>query len=197
MCSMRKFHEGYRKFRERYVKRDSTLLRSLHEEGQNPSALMIACSDSRVDPAIVLQADPGDIFMVRNVANLVPPYGPDHKHHGTSSALEYGVRYLHIPNIIVCGHSSCGGITAHITKELPQDDFISEWLAIVPHYASDTPINVGAKKSLIYSGENLLTYPWIKERVVKGELAIHLWFFNIPKGEIEAYNEQTNTFNPL
>ncbi len=190
--------KGYKDFREKYVSGPGSLMENLSKKGQHPKALCVACSDSRVDPALLFQCDPGDIFMVRNVANLVPPYGGvGTHHHGTSAALEFGLCYLDIPSIIILGHSQCGGIEAHMTQDMPQDDFLSAWLKIIPDFSVCADIESCAKKSLVHSGNNLRTFPWIKKRLDQGRLAIHLLFFHISQGMLEEFNPDEQTFNPL
>src|SRR5579863_9197421 len=101
----------------------------LSNYGQKPEVMVVACCDSRVDPALILQCDPGDLFVVRNVANIIPPYENDEAHHGTSAALEFGISVLHVKHLILLGHSQCGGIQALLkTNGEPQNDFINNWV---------------------------------------------------------------------
>lgn len=190
---------GYERFRKKYAEGEESLMREL-AQGQNPEYMMVACSDSRVDPALLLQTDPGDIFMVRNVANIVPPYEKDNSHHGTSSALEYGVRFLQVKNLIILGHSQCGGVQAAMEcGESKKNDFIDSWVSLIKLNA-DIPCNNAdeyAKLALKNSYQNCMTFPWIKERVDNNELAIHLWFFDIKIGQIFAYDKASDTFKLL
>jgi carbonic anhydrase len=107
-----KILKGYQSFREQYAHGDNSVMRYLASHGQNPEIMVVACCDSRVDPALILQCDPGDLFTIRNVANIIPPYEKDDLHHGTSAALEFGICYLHVEHLIIFGHSQCGGINA-------------------------------------------------------------------------------------
>src|SRR5690606_28175361 len=128
--SFEKIMQGYEKFKLKYANDSENLMERLAEVGQKPEIMMISCCDSRVDPAILLQCRPGELFIVRNVANIVPPFINDHSHHGTSSALEFGINFLKIPHIIILGHSQCGGIEACLNaKTFPENDFISDWVS--------------------------------------------------------------------
>lgn len=196
-----KLKQGYNNFRETHATGDSSLMKSLSDHGQKPEVLVVACSDSRVDPALLLQTLPGELFVVRNVANIVPPYEADGAHHGTSAALEFGVCYLGVKHLIVLGHSQCGGIQALLSPEkLHQDDFISSWTNInkdmaveyAPHQADDC-----AKASLNKSYENCLTFPWIKSRVDAHTLQIHCWFFDIEQGSLFELDHTTGEYHQL
>src|SRR5476651_63061 len=103
----------------------------LSHHGQKPEVMVVACCDSRVDPALILQCDPGDLFVVRNVANIIPPYEKDEAHHGTSAALEFGVSFLKVEHLILLGHSQCGGIQALLSSDTNQDDFITNWVSLI------------------------------------------------------------------
>lgn len=187
--SFKKILSGYRAFREKYISTDN-VMQELAYYGQRPEIMVVACCDSRVDPALILQCDPGDLFIVRNVANIVPPYEADERHHGTSAALEFGICYLNVKHLIILGHSQCGGIDALLNgTQLNQNDFITPWVSLIQKDTQPVQeINECAKQALTYSYQNCLTFPWIKERVMKKELAIHLWFFDIKNGEISAYS---------
>ncbi|MGB6975905.1 MAG: carbonic anhydrase [Gammaproteobacteria bacterium] len=188
--SFKKIIQGYRAFRKKYATVSNSIMHRLAHHGQKPKIMVIACCDSRVDPALILQCDPGDLFIVRNVANIVPPYEADGAHHGTSAALEFGICYLNIKDLIILGHSQCGGINALLNSEqLKQNDFITPWVSLIK---TDTTIiqdvNEFAKQALTHSYQNCLTFPWIKERLMNKKLFIHLWFFDIKEGEISAYS---------
>lgn len=197
--SFEKIMEGYRHFRKKYATGDNSIMRELAYEGQKPEFMVVSCCDSRVDPSLILQCEPGDLFTVRNVANIVPPYEADEGHHGTSAALEFGICYLKVKHLIILGHSQCGGIDALLHgDDLKQNDFISRWVSIIkpePGLIQDN--NEYAKQALIQSYQNCLTFPWIKERVSNKELQTHLWFFNIKKGEISAYSFTEGKFQLL
>lgn len=186
---------GYRRFRQGYYKQHGDLYRALAFGGQKPDTMMIGCSDSRVDPAITFDTSPGEVFMVRNVAAIVPPYAPDGHHHATSSALEFAVKGLEVRNIVVLGHARCGGIAALMRGEdAPPTDFIGLWTSILaparekaleqsPHdhvHAQELCEQEGVRVSCA----NLHTYPWIADRVRGGKLVIHGWYFDLTTGEL-------------
>jgi carbonic anhydrase len=201
---------GYGKFRQKYFSGDDDLYDGL-KKGQNPKVLVIACSDSRVDPSIILNCKAGDLFVVRNVANLVPPYNNDGGHHGTSAALEFGITGLHIKHIIILGHSSCGGIRALVEGRFNSnkpETFIDKWMEIAkpsmvqtvekyPNENIDNQVNHCSKLALTKSLSNLLTFPWIKEGVWKEKLTIRSWYFNIESGVIEEFDEKEQQFKDL
>lgn len=194
-----KFLRGYRLFREQYARGDTSIMRSLFEQGQRPDIMMVSCCDSRVDPALILQCDPGDLFIVRNVANIVPPFERDSGYHGTSAALEFGICFLQISHLIILGHSRCGGILSLVRHtEMQATDFISNWVSILAkqHPAEGDP-DAYAKAALHISYRNCLTFPWIRERVESGVLKIHLWFFEVEHGEILTYSPKHKTFLSL
>jgi carbonic anhydrase len=204
---MQKFLEGYRHFRADYFEKHRDMLQQLMARGQKPTALMIACSDSRIDPTLKFGADPGDIFMVRNVAALVPPYQADGAYHGTSAALEFGVQGLQVQHIIVMGHAKCGGIGALMRN--PEDvgmDFISSWMKMVEParnraiaVAGDAPPaqvqRLVEQEAVKDSLTNLMTFPWIKERVNAGKLKLHGWYFDLEIGTLFIM-DANGQFNP-
>jgi carbonic anhydrase len=193
-----KILKGYQSFREQYAHGDNSVMRYLASHGQNPEIMVVACCDSRVDPALILQCDPGDLFTIRNVANIIPPYEKDDLHHGTSAALEFGICYLHVEHLIIFGHSQCGGINALMNQgTLGQDDFISNWVSLIEkpkHIEEEDDL---AKSALLHSYNNCLTFPFIKKLVDENKLKIHLWFFNIKHGEILNYSHEKQAFSPL
>lgn len=192
---MDKLIEGYHKFRESYWQEYRDVFESLASVGQSPRAMVIACCDSRVDPQTIFSAEPGEIFVVRNVANLVPPYAPNSDYHGTSAALEFAVRSLQVKHIIVLGHSGCGGVRKLVqgpTKD--GEDFIDTWMKISATARekalaeAQSPEEVTAcaeQENIRVSLNNLHTFPWIEERVKQGTLALHGWYFIIETGELK------------
>jgi len=192
--------KGYELFRDKYAQGDQSIMHYLSVYGQKPRAVVVACSDSRVDPALLLQCDPGDLFVIRNVANIVPPYNTQGIDHGTSAALEFGLRFLKVKNLIILGHSECGGIKGAINcSDDRPNDFIDNWVSLVNInvHASCKETDEYAKIALNNSYANCLTYPWIKERVERKELTIHVWFFDIKSGQIFTYSPANKTFEPL
>ncbi|MFO1112887.1 MAG: carbonic anhydrase [Rhodospirillales bacterium] len=178
---------------------------------QRPKVMMVACSDSRVDPAILTNAEAGDLFMVRNVANLVPPCAPDTGRHGTSAALEFAVVYLEVEHIIVLGHSGCGGIKALLTGDPALDrehTFIHNWMQITDEarrrtllVARQQPMEVQLRmltqEAIKTSLANLLSFPWINERIEDGRLRIHGWRFDLDEGSMYAYVPERDCFELL
>lgn len=207
--TIRKMIHGFKHFRKAYFS-DSTELYSQLRHGQMPGTLMIACCDSRVDPAHVTQCSPGDMFVIRNVANLVPPYHPDSSYHGVSSAIEYAVCNLEVKHIIVLGHSNCGGISALMSDDWHDhpSEFLSQWLSLAEparrrvkerlgELSMDLQMRACEETSILLSMENLMTFPWIRERVEAGKLKIHGWYFNIDNGEMYDYDSEKEEFSPL
>lgn len=197
--SFTKILTGYQSFRKKYVHGNKSIMKYLSYHGQKPQIMMVSCCDSRVDPALILQCDPGDLFVVRNVANIVPPFEKDEAHHGTSAALEFGVRVLKVEHLILLGHSQCGGIQALLNRDDSNDnDFITNWVSLIKtkhDHAHDT--DACAKSALNHSYQNCLSFPWIQDKVTKKELFIHLWFFDIEKGQIFTYSDTQKEYRPL
>lgn len=187
--------DGYRRFRDSGWTSHRERLETLAAEGQKPIALIVACSDSRADPAMVFDTAPGQLFVVRNVANLVPPYDPDGDFRGTSAALEFGVRVLEVPHLIVMGHQKCGGIHA-LVHGFPAQvrDFVQPWMrmaqpAVDAARAAGTPEDliddVCEHETVKLSLNNLRTFPWIAEREEAGLLQLHGFRFGIAEGLLE------------
>lgn len=197
--SFEKITQGYKKFREKYSEKHTSLMHDLAEKGQKPEIMLVSCCDSRVDPALLLQCHPGDLFIVRNIANIVPPYEADEFHHGTSAALEFGICYLQVKHLIIMGHSQCGGINAFLHHDdLHQDDFISRWTDLIDiKRKKNMAVDECAQSSLLSSYEHCLTFPWIKQRLEAGTLKIHLWFFDISNMSLGAYDFAKNEFKEL
>ncbi|MCS0502234.1 carbonic anhydrase [Ancylobacter mangrovi] len=188
--------DGYRRFRNSAWPGRKALFEKLAALGQRPQTLVIACSDSRVDPSMIFDAGPGELFVVRNVANLVPPYSaPDHAHHGTSAAIEFAVRVLEVRQIVVLGHALCGGAGALIdgAPEAARD-FLPDWIKIAAP-ARDVALNLSedaAERRRIVeyqcvklSLHNLETFPWIRKRVEEGQLVLHGAYFAVATGVLE------------
>jgi carbonic anhydrase len=164
---------------------------ALAQQGQTPETLVVACSDSRVDPQTVFGAGPGELFVVRNVAGLIPPYQPDAGYHGTSAALEYGVRVLRVARIVVLGHAQCGGVQAMV-QGAPREarDFVKPWMEIAATVLASLPDQVQGDERLRQcemeivrlSLANLATFPWIAEAVAAGRLSLHGFQFAIRTG---------------
>ncbi len=193
--------EGYQHFRTNRYASEAQRYEKLAAKGQKPAVMVIACCDSRAAPETIFNAGPGELFVVRNVANLVPPYAPDEKHHATSAALEFAVNALKVKHIVVMGHGKCGGIASVVTngEPLTNSDFIGKWMGDVRdvagavNVAEGTPVHEHCKliehASVEHSLANLRTFPWIRSRIQNGELSIHGAWFDIGLGELHVYDE--------
>lgn len=202
--SFRKILKGYQGFRKKYAQGDTSIMHYLSRNGQKPCVMVVACCDSRVDPALILQCDPGDLFVVRNVANIVPPYEKDDAHHGTSAALEFGVCFLKVKHLILLGHSQCGGIKALLSShDTDHNDFITNWVSLLDNKTdiikkpNSKNVDEHARLALHQSHQNCLNFPWIQERVEKKTLIIHQWFFDIKTGQIFSYCDEKKGYLPL
>ncbi len=196
--------DGYHRFRAGAWPDRRRLFEQLADKGQSPRALVIGCVDSRVDPGMILDAGPGELLVLRNVANLVPPYAPDDAHHSTSAALEFAVRVLEVPDIVVIGHGMCGGIAALLNGAPPQaTDFLVPWISIAEKarrrvLACDdgTDMQLACEQaSVALSLENLRGYPWIAERLAAGTLRLNGGHFDIRHGILTLLRED-GTFQP-
>jgi len=196
---------GYRRFRRTGWIDQRANFEALATEGQSPQALIVAYIDSRVDPAMIFDAPPGQLLTIRNVANLVPPYQPDEAFHGTSAALEFGVRVLEVPQIVVLGHGGCGGVRALLEGAPPTaPEFIGRWMQIagparvqaMDAESTEDPQLRCEHEVVKVSLENLLTFPWIAERVAAGRLRLHGAWFAIRTGELMLL-EADGSFAPV
>jgi len=208
--TLRRLIKGFRTFRTSYFEGKNTY-KSLVKKGQNPTALVIACSDSRNDPALLTQSEPGDIFVVRNVAAIVPPYQPDDNYHGTSAAIEFAIKGLKIKNIIVLGHALCGGVQTLAEQAGKSDksfEFLSQWITIgapardmVNRILPDAPTELKHKAMeqalILTSLNNLMTFPWIKQGVQSGDITVHGWYFDMIEGQLLSYNFAAGEFREI
>lgn len=190
---MDKLIEGYRRFRTETWPRERARFEELAARGQHPRAMVIACSDSRVDPQMIFSAGPGELFVMRNVANLVPPYMPDAMFHGTSAAVEFAVRVLKVDRIVVMGHALCGGIRALLHGAPPEAaDFVAGWIGIAQRARTvalrcDVPEQrqeIAEHEAVRISLENLMTFPWVAEAVAEGRLTLHGAHFGVATGRL-------------
>ncbi|WP_159589377.1 MULTISPECIES: carbonic anhydrase [Chelativorans] len=198
---------GYRNFMSRRYPTESARYQSLARDGQSPDTMVIACCDSRAAPETVFDAGPGELFVVRNVANLVPPYAPDDRLHGTSAALEFAVQSLKVKHIVVMGHGRCGGIGAALNpspEPLSPGDFIGKWMGLVAPAAeavSGNTMMTAAERqtaleriSIRYQVANLRTFPCVKILEDKGRLTLHGAWFDIQTGELWVMDPKTGDF---
>jgi len=210
LADISKFLAGFEKFQEKYFAGDDSIFARLRQ-GQNPRALVISCCDSRADPGMLMGAGPGDIFVVRNVANLVPPYRNGAEMPGIRADIEFAVKSLNVEQIIILGHSGCGGIRALMDGEgitRSEYEFIGAWVTIAKaardrvlrELAGETDAvraRACGQWAIALSLENLMSFPWIRERVQAGTLALHGWYFDIDAGELLGYSSETSKFAPL
>ncbi|OSQ40975.1 carbonic anhydrase [Thalassospira mesophila] len=203
MRTIDRMKAGFRSFKAAYYDQRPERVAHLVESGQEPEVLLIACSDSRADPAILMNAEPGDMFIVRNVANLIPPYQPDDQYHGTSAALEYGVRDLKVRDVVILGHSGCGGIQALVQGAIggvtaPDREFIGPWMEIASCCSGHGPdVDAVSRQSVRNSLTNLLTFPFVKSGVESGYLQIHGWWFDMKEGALWRYVEENDRFEKV
>lgn len=201
---------GFRKFHEKYYAGDHPLYQRLATGGnQTPKTLIIGCSDSRVDPALIASASPGEIFVVRNVANLVPPYELGGGFHGVSAAIEFAVVNLKVENIIVLGHRQCGGIRALMLDQLTaENSFVQQWVQIAqsaknrvlknfPTADQDTLCRNGELESIVSSLSNLRTFPFVKAAIKERGLSVLGIYFDLESGELLEFSDETQVFNKL
>lgn len=204
---------GYETFLGGRFVDEQARFRRLAERGQKPRIMLIGCSDSRVSPEVIFDASPGEIFVVRNVANLIPPYTPNQDLHGTSAALEFGVVALAVEHIVVMGHAHCGGVKAYAQSAadpnhapLSPGDFIGKWITLIEPAAArlaprqESPedyVERLARESVIQGLANLRSFPYIAAREAEGKLKLHGAYFGIADGLLLALDEATGRFLPV
>jgi carbonic anhydrase len=208
---MQQLIEGVHKFRTAEFGNYRKLFRKLSQEGQNPHTLFITCSDSRVLAELITQSKPGDLFVVKNIGNIVPTASARGDTNSTAAAIEFAVVNLHVSDIVICGHSQCGAIAAMLADHAVGDatPHLRDWLKVAapvletlkrayghledPH-ARET---AAAQENVLYALDNLHSYPCVQERLGNGTLRLHGWFFRIATAELFAYDPETRQFSPL
>ncbi len=211
MKNIKALIDGSEKFKKQTFKKNRNKFKQL-AKGQSPKVLFIGCSDSRVVPNLITNSGPGDLFIVRNIGNFVAPYKLDEDYHSTAAAIEYAVNVLEVEDIVVCGHSQCGAISALYyddskfkKKEIPHvknwlrlgagaKEFVEKWGG---ELSKEDRLTMTEEVSVLFGLENLLTYPTVKQRVEDGVLSLHGWHYDIESGEIYAYDENEHEFLPL
>ena len=200
--------DRFKRFRFRHFAPNSQHYEALAEYGQSPKVMVVSCCDSRVDPETIFSAMPGELFVVRNVANLVPPYETTGKYHGVSAALEFAALNLHVEHIVVMGHSHCGGIRACLEKTAAKQseaEFIKNWMSMLDEVRDDVvtdnpdaPANDLAVKleqrGIANSLANLRTFPCVKSLESKGKISLHGAYFDIGNGTLSALDETSGEF---
>jgi carbonic anhydrase len=195
IAGLRQFrHEIFPLYREHYAR--------LVREGQKPTTLFIGCADSRVVPSLLTSSNPGELFVLRNVGNLVPPYEVDQGHHGTSAGIEFATLRLEVKDIIVCGHSHCGAVRSLYDPPLEGAAHIQRWLglareALLVGEPTDELLRRTEQRSIVLQLEHLMTYPSVRERVVAGALALHGWHYLLEEGRVLHLDVVRGGFVPL
>ena len=201
--------DGYRTFTSQRLPTEQSRYRELAERGQSPEVMVIGCCDSRVSPEVIFDAGPGELFVVRNVANLVPVYAPDGGAHGVSAALEYAVRALRIKHVVVLGHAQCGGIRAFVDKMAPlsSSDFIGKWMSMFVKpgekvgqrdHETMADFTVRIEKAAVFrSLENLMTFPFVQDTVARGELHLHGAYFGVAEGSLFVLDPAAKEFHSV
>ena len=208
---MQKLIEGVHKFQQRELGRYRELFHRLSQDGQNPHTLFITCSDSRVLAELITQSKPGDLFVVKNVGNLVPPATATGSTNSTAAAIEFAVQTLGVSDVVVCGHSQCGAMAAllHGVPDPAAQPHLRAWLELaapvrellVRNYRhltdDDARLTAAAEENVLFALENLHTYPAVQQRLAAGALRLHGWFFKIATAELFAYDPGTEQFQPI
>jgi carbonic anhydrase len=205
--------EGANSFQKEVFKKKKETFVELVKNGQNPKALFIGCSDSRIVPNLITQSNPGDLFVYRNVGNFVPPFDPEAKFHGTAAAIEYAVSHLKVSDVIICGHSHCGAIKGvYQREELDENSMahLKKWLELGErakiivenmdkrqHFSFEEKLTHTEQISVVFSMQNILTYPRVAKKVKDGVLSIRGWYYKIETGEILYYDDDENEFLPI
>jgi carbonic anhydrase len=201
--------DGYTSFASGRLRAEQDRYRELAEVGQKPEIMVIGCCDSRVSPEVIFDARPGELFVVRNVANLVPPYAPDGAYHGVSAALEFGVGALKVKHIVVLGHAHCGGVRAYAEDHEPLSpgDFIGRWMSLMaPAAAKVGPrgelsqveyLERMEKASIVNTLDNLMTFPRLRTLIERGAVTPHGAYFGVATGELSVLDRTTGAFVPV
>src|SRR5215467_947977 len=201
--------DGYRTFRTQRLPTEQSRYRELSVKGQSPEVMVIGCCDSRVSPEVIFDAKPGELFVMRNIANLVPVYAPDGGTHGVSAALEYAVSVLRVKHIVILGHAQCGGIRAFIDKIAPLSpgDFIGRWMSmfikpgeIVEQREHETMQDFATrieKAAVLRSLENLMTFPCVQILVERGKLKLHGAYFGVAEGLLFVLDKTAKEFRSV
>lgn len=215
MAAYERLITGYRQFRENYQSEENEEWLKVAGTKQDPKVMMVACSDSRVHPAILTRSALGELFMIRNVANVVPPFeedGDDSTYHGTSAAIEFAINHLHVEHIIVMGHSGCGGIGAlmdqSITDKTKGYSFIRPWMSIVEgardfselekaSMSKESRVSTCEQRAVLISLNNLVSFPWVNKSIREGKLKLHGWYFDIKSGNLSEYDWDAEKFEEI
>lgn len=196
-----KLIEGLRRFNKEHFPHFKEHYQRLVSEGQKPSTLFIGCSDSRLVPALLTDAQPGEMFEVRNVGNFVPPYESDDGFHGTSAAIEFALVVLNVTDIVVCGHSHCGAVASLYQPPSPLMPHVAKWLqlgreAMLDGPANDELLRRTEQRSIAIQIERLLSFPIVRERVEQNRVSLHGWYYVIEEGRVYFLDVEHGAFHP-
>ncbi|MHA1599933.1 MAG: carbonic anhydrase [Alphaproteobacteria bacterium] len=212
MRDVTKLFEGYCKFRSESFQPQREIFETLAQQGQHPHTMVIGCCDSRVDPSAVFSAGLGELFVLRNVANLIPPHEPHGDFHGTSAAIDFAVNGLGVSDIVILGHAGCGGIKAYLDGMYEPDRgggiFIQKWMSLLkaargtviannPDQAPDVLQRELEQAGVVSSLGNLMSFAFVAERVAAGSLAVHGAYFDIASGDLQTYDRKARCFESL
>ena len=194
--------EGLQRFRRDCFPKYREHYQRLVSEGQSPNTLFIGCADSRVVPDLLTSTLPGDLFVVRNVGNVVPPYEIGGGYHGVSAGIEFATQVLEVKDIVVCGHSHCGAVRALFRPPREDAPHISKWLELVKPAMVGTELTPEAlrrteMRSIVLQLQNLMTFPMVRDRVERGQTCLHGWYYVIEEGRVLGLDHATGNFNPL
>ena len=202
--------DGHENFRGRKFKKYENKFLDLVKNGQKAKVLFIACSDSRVDPVLITNSNPGDLFVLRNIGNFVPPFSPDNDYHATAAGIEYATHVLKVTDIIICGHSHCGAINS-LYQDIDNINLlhVKRWLdlgveakkhvenSIRSEASQEEKLELTEKVSVVFQMKNILSYPQVKQRVDSGKLSIRGWYYKIETGELEYFCDNEREFLPM
>jgi carbonic anhydrase len=204
-----RLYKGIYRFQKSYFKKEEEFFKRLSRD-QNPEVLFITCADARVDPNLVTQSKPGDLFIVRNVGNIIPPYDAIRDKNSVAAAIEFAVLELRVADIIICGHSNCGAIQTLFQEESDLKDMphLRDWIRIASpvkeimdkHYANvslDFRNRIAEKENILDQLRNMQTYPFVVKALEDGKLFLHGWYYDIGTGNISSYNPVTDTFEMI
>jgi carbonic anhydrase len=201
--------DGYSAFLSERLPVEQSRFRALAETGQKPEVMVIGCCDSRVSPEVIFDAGPGELFVVRNVANIIPPYAPDGQAHGVSAALEFGVAALKVQHIVVLGHAHCGGVKAFVedAEPLSPGDFIGKWMRLMAPAMDKagprgdmSPADYLTKleqANIVNSLDNLLTFPRLAKKIERGQVAVHGAYFGVATGALSVLDRESGAFSRI
>ena len=194
--------EGLKRFRREAFPHFREHYQRLVDQGQRPNTLFLGCADSRVVPDLLTSSLPGELFVIRNVGNIVPPYEPDSSFHGTSAGIEFATLMLEVKDIIVCGHSHCGAVRALFSPVREDAPHVTRWLelarpAMVESEPSEQALRRTEMRSIVLQLQNLMSFPMVRDRVERGGLCLHGWYYVIEKGQVLGLDTASGDFVPL